>query len=88
MQNYLLMMHGYSAFANDYYGKRIFRDKNNNNNPVLVSNKAGGGAPVVVGLVTANGVNPVGSAARAGGVEYSNSAAADATTYLVDKYEF
>ena len=86
VQNYLLMMHGYSAFANDYYGKRIFRDKNNNNNPVLVSNKAGGGAPVVVGLVTANGVNPVGSAARAGGVEYSNSAAADATTYLVDKY--
>ncbi len=86
MQNYLLMMHGYSAFANDYFGQTVFRDKSNNNNPVLVSNNAGGGAPVAVGLVTANGLNSTGSAARAGGIEYANSAAADATTYLVDKY--
>ena len=86
MQNYLLMMHGYSAFANEYMGQTIFRDKANNNNPVVVSNKAGGGAPVAVGLVTANGLNPAGSADRSGGIEYANSAAADATTYLVDKY--
>lgn len=84
LQNYLLMMHGYSAFANEYLGQSIFRDASKN--PVVVSNATGGGAPVRVGLVTANGINPTGAAARAGGIEYASSAAADAPVYLVDKY--
>lgn len=85
MQNYLLMMHGYAAFANEYLGQKIFRNEITNN-PVLVANDAGGGVPVIVGLVTANGVNATGAAARGDGIEYANSAAADATTYLLDKY--
>lgn len=85
VQNYLLMMHGYSAFANGYMGKTIFREKSNNN-PVVVGNTAGGGEPVRVGLVMANGLNPTGSANRGNGVLYAASAATDANTFLVDKY--
>jgi hypothetical protein len=57
VQNYLLMMHGYSAFANEYMGQEIFRDAGTRN-PELVANDAGGGRPVVVGLITKNGMNP------------------------------
>ena len=85
MQNYLLMMHGYSAFANEYLGQFVFRDAVTRN-PVPVANDAGGGNPVAVSLVTNNGINATGSAARADGVVYAASAAADAVTYLVDKY--
>ena len=84
LQNYLLMMHGYSAFANEYMGQSIFRDASKN--PVPVSNNAGGGSPVRVALVSANGINPTGAAARAEGIEYTASAAADAPVSMVDKY--
>lgn len=85
MQNYLLIMHGYSAFANEYMGQEIFRDAASRN-PVLVSNDAGGGRPIITGLITGNGVNPTGSAARGDGLTYTLTAAADATPYSLDKY--
>lgn len=85
MQNYLLMMHGYSAFANEYMGQEIFRDAASRN-PVLVSNDAGGGRPILTGLITANGINPTGSAGRGDGLTYTLTAAADATPYPLDKY--
>lgn len=85
VQNYLLMMHGYSAFANEYMGQEIFRDATTRN-PVLVANSAGGGVPIRVGIVTSNGISATGSAARADGISYALSAAADATTSYVDKY--
>ncbi len=85
MQNYLLMMHGYSAFANEYLGQFIFRDAASRN-PVLVSNDSDGGNPVAVSLVTDNGISTTGSAGRGDGIIYATSAAADAVTYLVDKY--
>ena len=85
LQNYMLMMHGYSALANGYQGQGIFRDESTRN-PVLVANDAGGKAPVSVGLITGNGLNPTGSAARATGIQYTNSAAANADIYTVDKY--
>ena len=85
MQNYLLMMHGYSAFANEYMGQEIFRDAASRN-PVLVSNDAGGGRPIITGLITANGINPTGSAGRGDGLTYTLTAAADATPYPLDKY--
>lgn len=85
MQNYLLMMHGYSSFANEYLGQFIFRDAVTRN-PVPVANDAGGGNPVAVSLVTNNGISATGSAGRADGIVYAASAAADAVTYLVDKY--
>lgn len=85
LQNYLLMMHGYSAFANEYMGQGIFRDATTRN-PVPVANDAGGGRPVIVGLVTDNGVAATGSLGRGDGVSYTESAAANATPYLVDKF--
>lgn len=90
VQNYLLMMHGYSAFANGYMGQLIFRNSSNNYNPLPMENSADGGEPVAVGLVTKNGVNPTGSAARGDensvGILAANSAGAGATTYVKDKY--
>ncbi len=85
LQNYLLMMHGYSAFANEYMGQFIFRDTASRN-PVLVGNDTGGGNPVAVSLVTDNGISPTGSAGRGDGITYAASASPDAVTYLVDKY--
>ena len=85
MQNYLLTMHGYSAFANEYMGQGIFRDTTTRN-PILVGNSAGGGRPVIVGLVTDNGVSATGSLNRAGGINYATSAAADAVTGILDKF--
>lgn len=86
VQNYMLMMHGYSALANEYMGQKIFRSESSSFNPVKVGNTSGGGVPVSVALVTKNGVNPTGAATRAGGIEYANSAGVSAETYLVDKY--
>ncbi|MBQ0013308.1 MAG: ankyrin repeat domain-containing protein [Proteobacteria bacterium] len=60
-ENYLLMMHGYSPFARGYMGQRTLRDTTNRplnlsgNN--LGTNPVGGGRPVNVALVTANGIN-------------------------------
>ena len=85
LQNYLLMMHGYSAFANEYMGQFIFRDTASRN-PVLVGNDTGGGNPVAVSLVTDNGISPTGSAGRGDGITYAASASPEAVTYLVDKY--
>ncbi|MBR4892318.1 MAG: ankyrin repeat domain-containing protein [Alphaproteobacteria bacterium] len=85
VQNYLLMMHGYSAFANEYMGQAIFRDVTTRN-PVPVGNKAGGGKPVSVAIITANGLNPTGSAARGGGITYADTANVSANTDLLDKY--
>ena len=85
VQNYLLMMHGYSAFANDYMGQEIFRDTTTRN-PLPVGNKTGGGKPVSVMLVTANGLNPTGSATRGAGISFADTASASANASLVDKY--
>ena len=85
VQNYLLMMHGYSAFANDYMGQAIFRDTSTRN-PVPVGNKTGGGKPVSVMLVTENGLNPAGSATRGDGIAFADTASASANVDLVDKY--
>ncbi len=85
MQNYLLIMHGYSSFANGYMGQYTFRDANNN--PQKVLNTTGGGKPFLTALVTANGVNPVGSATRSSsGIEWASSTAETANTGSVDKY--
>ncbi|MBQ2017705.1 MAG: hypothetical protein II208_04240, partial [Alphaproteobacteria bacterium] len=85
MQNYLLMMHGYSAFANEYMGQFIFRDAASRN-PVPFANAATGGKPVAVSLVTGNGISATGSAGRGEGIVYAASAAADAATSVLDKY--
>ncbi len=85
VQNYLLMMHGYYAFANEYMGQAVFRDTSTRN-PVPLGNKTGGGKPVSVGIVTANGLNPSGSAIRGDGISFADGASASATIELVDKY--
>lgn len=84
MQNYLLIMHGYSSFANGYMGQSTFRDEAHN--PLRVLNSTGGGKPVLVSLITENGINPAGSASRGYGITYADSSAADVNTYTVDKY--
>ncbi|MBD5388911.1 ankyrin repeat domain-containing protein [bacterium] len=90
MQNYLLMMHGYSSFANGYMGQTTIRDEAHK--PVKLSNNAGGGKPVAVALITENGVSPTGSIARtdvdghAIGITWADSAAATSNTYTADKY--
>ena len=71
-QNYLLMMHGYSALARGYMGQRTLRGTGNVPVDAEVLGKinvkgitVGGGRPVGVGIITANGVNaamkPVGT---------------------------
>ena len=85
VQNYLLMMHGYSAFANEYMGQKIFRT-DTTNIPLNMLNDAGGGLPIAVRLVTDNGVNPTGAAARGDGITYALSSAASADPLVVDKY--
>lgn len=85
VQNYLLMMHGYSAFANEYLGQKIFRT-DSTRIPLNMVNDAGGGLPIAVRLITDNGVNPTGSAARGDGITYALSTAANADTFVVDKY--
>lgn len=85
LQNYLLMMHGYSAFANEYLGQAIFRDTASRN-PVLLGNSSTGGLPVRVSLITDNGISTTGSAARGDGIVYADSAAATAETHTFDKY--
>ncbi len=85
LQNYLLIMHGYSSFANGYMGQYTFRD--GNRAPQKVLNTTGGGKPIRTALITANGVNPAGSAGRSvDGIAWSSSTAADANTGAYDKY--
>lgn len=83
MQNYLLMMHGYSSFANGYMGQKIFRDSANKNNPQKVAYED---KPVLVSLITENGINPTGSADRGDGIVYGLTAATNAQTARTDKY--
>ena len=83
-QNYLLLMRGYSPLARGYLGQTTFRNTTTHA-PVVVSNDTGGGRPILTALITNNGINPTGSAVR-GNIDYATSAAADATTYAVDKY--
>ncbi len=83
-QNYLLLMRGYSPLARGYLGQTTFRNATTHA-PVVVSNDTGGGRPILTALITNNGINPTGSAVR-GNIDYATSAAADATTYAVDKY--
>ncbi len=89
MQNYLLMMHGYSAFANGYMGQATFR--NDTNAPLKIANATSGGRPMLVSLITDNGVNAAGSLGRQNGgdikgITYAASASGDAATTTVDKY--
>lgn len=85
LQNYLLMMHGYSSFANGYMGQYTFRD--DKHNPQKLLNTTGGGKPIRTALITANGVNPSGSAGRSvDGIEWASSTAVDANTGSYDKY--
>ena len=81
MQNYLLMMHGYSSFANGYLGQTTFRDTANNPQKAAYEGK-----PVLVSLITENGINPSGSADRGEGIVYGLTAATDAQTARTDKY--
>ena len=86
MQNYLLLMHGYSSFANGYMGQYTFRDSSTRN-PVKVENLTGGGQPIRTALITANGVNPSGSAGRtAEGILWATSASVSADPSSADKY--
>ncbi len=85
MQNYLLLMHGYSSFANGYMGQYTFRDSSRN--PVKVENLTGGGQPIRTALITANGVNPSGSAGRtAEGILWATSTSVSADPSSADKY--
>jgi len=62
-QNYLLLMHGYSAFARGYFGMRTLRDLQTNvpllsyKQYELGTEPVMGGRPVNVALVTTNGIN-------------------------------
>ena len=61
-QNYLLLMRGYSPFARGYLGMRTLRNTNTWAPLSLGSfnfngNQVGGGRPVNVALITANGIN-------------------------------
>ena len=65
-QNYLLMMHGYSAMARGYNGMRTLRYMDTGHTPVPKSILDGhavsgyvveGGRPVNVALITTNGIN-------------------------------
>ncbi len=87
LQNYLLIMHGYSAFANGYMGQTTFRNADNAYAPIKVLNSTGGGKPILTSIITANGINPTGSAARTStGITWSDSASATSNTYASDKY--
>ena len=85
MQNYMLLMHGYSSFANGYMGQYTFRDSSRN--PVKVENLTGGGQPIRTALITANGVNPSGSAGRTTeGILWATSTSVSADPSSADKY--
>lgn len=93
MQNYLLISHGYNLFANQYYGQTIFRNSSTHV-PIPLSITGvvvGGGAPAIVSLITANGINvTTGGTAldRAGGISYvQGPTVSDASNVLhIDKY--
>lgn len=92
IQNYLLMMHGYAAYANGYTGQAVFRSRADKNAPLEMENAAQGGAPVITSLIVGNGVNPVGSIGRGDvadrdvGILYANGASAKDATGYKDKY--
>lgn len=86
-QNYLLLMRGYSPLARGYLGQRTFRlGASGKYAPVAMLNDTGGGRPVLTALITSNGINSTGGSAVRGNIDYATSAAADSTTYAVDKY--
>jgi len=66
VQNYLLLMRGYSPLARGYMGMRTLRYADKGpfplNNISYNSRVAGGGKPIAAALITANGINPTGSA--------------------------
>ena len=86
MQNYLLIMHGYSAFANGYMGQTTFRNTDSSHSPVYLNNDTGGGKPILTSVITTNGINPAGSASRGDGILYAAGAGVGAATTRVDKY--
>lgn len=86
LQNYLLAMRGYYAFASGYMGQNIFRDATNAYAPVKPAIDNAQGRPVRVALITGNGINPSGSADSANGITYAVSTALDSSTPTVDKY--
>ena len=62
VQNYLLMMHGYSPLARGYMGMITMRNQSTHAPLSLAGNNLGpdpvlGGRPVNVALITANGIN-------------------------------
>ncbi len=85
MQNYLLMMHGYSAFANGYLGQATFRNETSKA-PLKIYNGTSGGKPMLVSLITDNGMNPAGSLGRNDGILYADTPVAATTTHAVDKF--
>ena len=86
MQNYLLIMHGYSSFANGYMGQTTFRNTDSSHSPVYLNNDTGGGKPILTSVITTNGINPAGSASRGDGILYAAGAGVGAATTRVDKY--
>lgn len=84
LQNYLLMMHGYSPLAHGYMGQTTYRDTTSHA-PLVVGTATGGGRPINISMITANGINPTGSAGK-GAITWADGAGATANTYTLDKY--
>jgi hypothetical protein len=84
--NYLLMMHGYSPLARGYNGRAVFRT-GAGHAPAAIENPSShpGGKPVQVALITNNGINPTGSAAR-GDLAYADAPGGSYNTTTIDKY--
>lgn len=86
LQNYLLMMHGYSSFANGYMGQMTLRDATSHD-PQKISNLTGGGKPIRTALITANGVNPAGSIGRTtDGILWGATSAQETASGKMDKF--
>ncbi|MDR1697250.1 MAG: hypothetical protein LBR41_03485 [Rickettsiales bacterium] len=81
-QNNLLLMHGYSPLARGYFGQITFRA---GKTPVPIENGTGGGKPITVAMITANGVDASGSVIHSD-ITYADSAAATSNTYTTDKF--
>jgi len=84
LQNYLLVMRGYTTLAHGYLGQYTFRDESHN--PVKVLNGTSGGKPTTVAVITENGVNPAGSLVN-DNIVYAYSASEGANTAIVSKYD-
>lgn len=83
LENYLLDMRGYYAFASGYLGQNIFR---NTSDVPLLSLNGYQKQPVKVALITGNGINPAGSADFGDGIVYANTINESAELTRVDKY--